>query len=249
MKGRKRGLGPFVRFMETKGFYLVLGLCVIAVGVTGYVLFGREDPAGNIVDPQDVLQQEELEVQDPSLTEEDPEQNEEPDPEELQPVEDETEAEQLQPPEKEQNTEEPVSKPVEVQVPAYTKPVTGKVIRSFSGDTLVKDVTMGDWRTHNGTDFACKAKEQAVAFAAGTVISVEEQGLYGLCLTIDHGNGMTSMLAGLDSCKVKSGDQVTCGQVIGICAGNLEAESAQESHVHLEVKKEGKYIDPMSLLS
>ena len=89
---------------------------------------------------------------------------------------------------------------------------------------------------------------EAVAFAAGTVKSVEEKGLYGLCITIDHGNGITSTLAGLATSRVKVGAKVTCGQVIGTCAGNLEAESAQESHVHLEVQKADKYVDPMSFI-
>lgn len=242
MKGKKRGLGPFVRFMETKGFYLVLSLCVIAVGVAGYMLFGRGDPAGNVVDPEDVLQEEELEIPDPSLKDE----------EEQDATGDRTEdAEQETQTQNPENTQEPdtsVDHPVEVPVPTYVQPVKGKVMRKFSGDTLVKDETMGDWRTHNGTDFACEAQEEAVAFAAGTVTAVEERGLYGLCVTIDHGDGLVSTLAGLSTCKVKSGSKVTCGQVVGTCAGNLEAESAQESHVHLEVTKAGQYMDPMSLI-
>lgn len=240
MKGKKRGIGPVVRFMETKGFYLVLSLCVIAVGVAGYMLFGRGDPAGNVVNPEDVLQEEEVVIPGPSLKDEEEETTDD-----KQGDDEET---QTQKPEVPDHPDTSVNNPVKVPVPTYVQPVKGKVLRGFSGDTLVKDETMGDWRTHNGTDFACKAKDEAVAFAAGTVTLVEERGLYGLCLTIDHGNGLISTLAGLSASKVKSGDKVTCGQVIGTCAGNLEAESAQESHVHLEVTKAGKYIDPVSLI-
>ena len=238
MKGRRRGIGPVLRFMETKGFYLVLAVCVIAIGAAGYVVFGRGAPAGNVVDREEVMQEEELEIDDPVL-------EDIPD----VPTADDADDE----PEKETSTdlEQPdtqVNKPVSVPSAVYTKPVNGKVDRAFSGDTLVKDLTMGDWRTHNGTDFICAKDAQALAFAAGTVTAVKEQGLYGLCVTIDHGDGLQSMLAGLATCKVKVGAKVTCGQVIGTCAGNLEAESAQESHVHLEVTKAGKYIDPMSLI-
>ena len=238
MKGRKRGIGPFVRFMETKGFYLVLTLCVVAVGAAGYMMFGRGTPAGNVVDPEDVLQNEELEIEGPALKE-DTEEDDSDEPATKEP-------QQTQQPSKQPDT--PVSKPVTVPKVTYTKPVKGKVLREFSGDTLVKDETMGDWRTHNGTDFSCVKDAEAVAFAAGTVKSVEEKGLYGLCITIDHGNGITSTLAGLATSRVKVGAKVTCGQVIGTCAGNLEAESAQESHVHLEVQKADKYVDPMSFI-
>ena len=238
MKGRRRGIGPFVRFMETKGFYLVLTLCVVAVGAAGYMMFGRGTPAGNVVDPEDVLQNEELEIEGPAMKE-DTEEDDSDEPATKEP-------QQTQQPSKQPDT--PVSKPVTVPKVTYTKPVKGKVLREFSGDTLVKDETMGDWRTHNGTDFSCVKDAEAVAFAAGTVKSVEEKGLYGLCITIDHGNGITSTLTGLATSRVKAGAKVTCGQVIGTCAGNLEAESAQESHVHLEVQKAGKYVDPMSFI-
>ena len=238
MKGRRRGIGPFLRFMETKGFYLVLAVCVITVGAAGYVIFGRGTPAGNVVDREEVMQEEELEVDDPKL-EEIPDEPTVKDPDSEPEKETQTKPEQ---------PDTQVSKPVSVPKAVYAKPVTGKVIREFSGDTLVKDDTMGDWRTHNGTDFACAKDAKAVAFAAGTVTEVKEQGLYGLCVTVDHGSGLQSMLAGLATCKVKPGDRVTCGQEIGTCAGNLEAESAQESHVHLEVTKAGKYMDPMRLI-
>ena len=242
MKGRKRGLGSVVRFLETKGFYLVLSMCVIAVAVAGYMLFGGEDPVGNVVDAEDVLQQDELEVPNHSLKEDkddslnDVEDTEDPDAE-------------TQNPNPSDSDDHQVSNPVKVPETTHMQPVTGAVIRNFSGDMLVKDETMGDWRTHNGTDFACQKDEEALAFAAGTVIAVEERGLYGLCVTIDHGDGVVSTLAGLYTCRVKSGSKVTCGQVIGTCAGNLEAESAQESHVHLEVTKAGAYIDPLSFLN
>lgn len=240
MKGKKRGLGSVVRFLETKGFYLVLSMCVIAVAVAGYMLFGGEDPAGNVVDIDDVLQQDELEVPGPSLKEEtDDSLNDVVDT-------DEPETETQNPSDSDDHQ---VNNPVKVPETTHVQPVTGAVIRNFSGDTLVKDETMGDWRTHNGTDFACQKDEEARAFASGTVITVEERGLYGLCVTIDHGDGVVSTLAGLYTCRVKSGSKVTCGQVIGTCAGNLEAESAQKSHVHLEVTKAGKYIDPMSFLN
>ena len=247
MKGRKRGLGPFVRFMETKGFYLVLGVCVLAVGVAGYLIFGQSDPAGNVVDREDVLNEGELEIPDNTMKDDEEDQKKEDSDKKTE--DSDQQKDEVNKPTQQQKPDTPVNNPVQVPKVTYSQPVKGKVIRKFSGDTLVKDETMGDWRTHNGTDFACKKDAEAVAFADGTVLKVEERGLYGLCITIDHGDGLVSVLAGLASGKVKSGDKVTCGQAIGICAGNLEAESAQESHVHLEVTKAGKYIDPMSLIS
>ena len=45
--------------------------------------------------------------------------------------------------------------------PASTQPISGRVLNGYSGDELVYNKTLGDWRTHNGIDYAC-AKDAAV---------------------------------------------------------------------------------------
>ena len=45
--------------------------------------------------------------------------------------------------------------------PASTQPVSGRVLNGYSGDELVYNKTLGDWRTHNGIDYAC-AKDAVV---------------------------------------------------------------------------------------
>ena len=46
---------------------------------------------------------------------------------------------------------------------AYTRPVSGQVLAVWSGDELVYNETLGDWRTHNGTDYACKEGEDVLS--------------------------------------------------------------------------------------
>ena len=53
--------------------------------------------------------------------------------------------------------------------PASTQPVSGRVLNAYSGDELVYSSTLGDWRTHNGVDYACAQDAQVCAPAAGTV--------------------------------------------------------------------------------
>ena len=36
--------------------------------------------------------------------------------------------------------------------PASTRPVSGRILNAYSGDELVYNKTLGDWRTHNGID-------------------------------------------------------------------------------------------------
>ena len=52
----------------------------------------------------------------------------------------------------------------------FTQPISGRVLNGYSGDELVYNKTLGDWRTHNGIDYAC-AKDAAVQSpTAGTVV-------------------------------------------------------------------------------
>ena len=60
--------------------------------------------------------------------------------------------------------------------PASTQPVSGRVLNGYSGDELVYNKTLGDWRTHNGIDYAC-AKDAAVQSpTAGTVVLAGSDG-------------------------------------------------------------------------
>ena len=104
----------------------------------------------------------------------------------------------------------------------YTRPVSGQVLAVWSGDDLVYNETLGDWRTHNGVDYACKAGEDVLAPVSGTVSAVEDA-------------------------AVRQGDTVTAGQKLGQ-AGTITGESALDPHIHLEVLDGDKYLDPVKLI-
>ena len=72
--------------------------------------------------------------------------------------------------------------------------------------------------------------------------------MWGTSLVIDHGKGIVSVYKGLDDdLSVKAGDNVSTGQPIGT-VGKIPAESLLPSHLHFEMKKDGKYIDPVEKL-
>lgn len=252
-----------LNWVERRGFYMILGLCVAAIGVSAYVLFFTQP------EPEPILG--ELQLQEPQADAVSPsadvvipvEPDREPETEPEHPVQ--TPAESVQTALRE---ETPTGAPVEpesepepepviqvdrqetVRQPVFTFPIqSGQVQREFSGDSLVLDPTMGDWRTHNGVDFVCDPGDAVMAVLDGVVAEIGEDALLGCCIRIDHGAGLESRYCGLaveDS--LKTGMQVTAGQTIGrAAAGNL-AESAQESHLHLEMTEDGRYVDPMSVL-
>lgn len=123
----------------------------------------------------------------------------------------------------------------------------GKIYGAFSGDELVYNRTLDDWRTHNGVDIRTPKGDRVRRGAAGTVTAVYDDGLLGTVVEIEH-DGFTARYCGLDkNTPVKAGDTVTRGQTIGT-AGEVAMEVNDESHIHLEIIKDGKYVNPDQIL-
>ena len=109
--------------------------------------------------------------------------------------------------------------------PASTRPVSGRILNAYSGDELVYNKTLGDWRTHNGIDYAAAKGEKAIEDASGRLWRI----------------------SGVADLKVKAGDTVTAGQALGT-VGSVSCECAEDSHIHLEVKQDEKYLDPAKVM-
>ena len=130
--------------------------------------------------------------------------------------------------------------------PASTQPVSGRVLNAYSGDELVYSSTLGDWRTHNGVDYACTQGAAVAAPVAGKVVSAGAEGNWGTVVVLEDAAGRSWRLCGVADPAVKAGDTVTAGQKIG-AVGTVGCECAEESHIHVEVKQGESYLDPAKL--
>ena len=131
--------------------------------------------------------------------------------------------------------------------PASTQPVSGRVLNSYSGDELVYSKTLGDWRTHNGVDYAASRGAEVTAPAAGKVTLAGADGSWGPTVAIEDASGRLWRISGVADLKVKAGDTVTAGQALGT-VGSVSCECAEESHIHLEVMEGEKYLDPIKAM-
>ena len=131
--------------------------------------------------------------------------------------------------------------------PASTQPVSGRVLNSYSGDELVYSKTLGDWRTHNGVDYACAQDAQVCAPAAGKVTAVDTDGRWGSVVCIEDSAGRIWRVCGVTGLDVAEGDTVSVGQQLGK-AGTVSCECAEDSHIHLEVKQGNQYLDPAKVM-
>ena len=131
--------------------------------------------------------------------------------------------------------------------PASTQPVSGRVLNSYSGDELVYSKTLGDWRTHNGVDYAASRGAEVTAPAAGKVVETGTDDKWGPVVAIEDASGRIWRVCGTTDAKVKKGDTVSAGQTIGK-VGSVSCECAEESHIHLEVMEGEKYLDPIKAM-
>jgi len=152
----------------------------------------------------------------------------------------------------------PVAEPVIVDVPAKAETVTvykqplgdiSEIINEFSGKELVKNATTGSWQTHNGVDIAASIGDEVSVISGGEVISVENDALWGTVVTVDHHNGYVSRYCGLaKDLFVQPGQVLIAGDILGALGDTCDIESALATHLHLEVKQNGEYVDPMALI-
>lgn len=132
----------------------------------------------------------------------------------------------------------------------FISPVDGKVLNKYSGNKPVKSVTMGDWRLHTGIDYAAEKGTSIKASGEGIVSKIYNDSMWGTTVEITHPNSITTIYSSLsDKVSVEKGQTVTTGQVIGTVSNTAKIESAEASHLHFAVKKDGKFVDPESVIT
>lgn len=132
----------------------------------------------------------------------------------------------------------------------FVIPLNGQIIQDFSGDELVKNQTTGAWQTHNGTDIAGNQGDEVKAMSDGTVTDILEDPLWGVVVVIDHGNGITARYCGLNKgLSVSKDDKVSAQDVIGALGNTADIESSMETHLHLEVLRNGDFTDPLDVIN
>jgi murein DD-endopeptidase MepM/ murein hydrolase activator NlpD len=94
---------------------------------------------------------------------------------------------------------------------------------------------------HGGVDFAGKDNSDIIAVASGVVTWAGERYGYGNLVEINHGGGYTTRYAHCKELFSAVGDIVEKGQVLAAMGSTGRSTGP---HVHYEVRKDGKSINP-----
>lgn len=98
---------------------------------------------------------------------------------------------------------------------------------------------------HEGIDLAAPAGTPVKTAGPGTVIFAGEQEGYGLIAIVQHPDGLITLYAHNRDLRVKSGQTLREGQVIATVG---ESGRTSGPHLHFEVRKDGKPVDPLGFL-
>ncbi len=130
-----------------------------------------------------------------------------------------------------------------------TMPADGEVINPYSGGELVKSETLGVWKTHDGADIAAEIGSAVAACMKGKVTEVKNDPLWGVCVLIDHGDGVVGHYYGLsETLNVKAEQTVSMGEIIGQVGNTAEVECKLAPHLHFGITKNGEWVDPIAFI-
>lgn len=99
---------------------------------------------------------------------------------------------------------------------------------------------------HSGLDFPAAIGTGIRSVAGGRVSMAQGGGPYGLHVMVNHGGGVSSLYAHMSQMLTKVGAEVRAGETIGRvgATGNVTGP-----HLHLEARRNGATVDPMSFLT
>jgi len=128
-------------------------------------------------------------------------------------------------------------------IPAI-QPVSNKELKHMaSGYGYRIDPIYKTRRMHTGMDFTANIGTDVYSTGDGYVESLEVSSWgYGRCIVINHGYGYKTRYAHLSAFKVKQGQKVKRGELIG-AVGNSGKSTGP--HLHYEVEKGGQKVNPI----
>ena len=249
MPNNQNGRNPLEaakKMLKEKGYYIVLFLCIVAVGISGYI-FIRSAVSVSDTNEADSLSTPNAPQSDTSLdvplTAPTPEADTPSDA-----------AQDTATPTDTTREDDAVTTMTDAEVSQIAsqivvRPLSGSTQKAYSMDALVYSETMADWRVHDGIDIAAVSGEQVLAAKAGTVSAVYNDDFYGSTVEITHDNGWRTVYSNLTgTALVTAGQTVSAGTVIGAVGNTALAECADAPHLHFEVWHGDQLADPATFL-
>lgn len=114
-------------------------------------------------------------------------------------------------------------------------------------DSQIKSIVQKEniYLQNTGIDYISKNPFDIVSILDGTVMNIMEDESYGKTIEIKHQDGLISSYQNLSEIKVKKGDIIVQGQIIGRSGTNEN----EENILHFEMYNNGQSINPENYLN
>jgi murein DD-endopeptidase MepM/ murein hydrolase activator NlpD len=125
----------------------------------------------------------------------------------------------------------------------FTAPAESAISDVFGSERIFNGKTSSP---HQGLDFRVPSGTPVAAMNGGTVLLARPLYFEGNFVVLDHGQGLLTLYLHLSEFKVKEGDTVKRGQIVGLSGGTGRATGP---HLHVAVRWQGTYLDPARLVT
>lgn len=127
--------------------------------------------------------------------------------------------------------------------PPFLRPVDGEVISAFGLRRILNGIPKSP---HNGIDFRAAAGTPIKAMVRGEVALAEDLYYTGKTVILDHGGGLFSLYAHLQTLAVTPGVLVDTGKIIGTVGSTGRSTGP---HLHMGTRLGKARVDPLALLA
>ena len=128
-------------------------------------------------------------------------------------------------------------------IPAIQPVSNHDLKRTASGYGVRIDPIYKTVKFHSGMDFSANSGTPIYVTGNGRVIKAGWEGLYGKCITVDHGFGYVTKYAHMSKIIARVGQKVVRGEIIGEVGSTGKSTGP---HLHYEVHVKGKVVNPVN---
>ncbi len=131
----------------------------------------------------------------------------------------------------------------------YSPLLSYTIAKDYNDTNLVYNSTLKQWEAHKGICFTASENSSVFACLDGVVEDVYTNHLNGTVVVLKHDNNLKTYYSSLaEDVKVKVGDNVKRGSVIGQVSNTGANELNLGNHLHFEVTENNVKVDPATYL-
>lgn len=127
-------------------------------------------------------------------------------------------------------------------------PVKGNVLLNYSMDKTIYFATLDQYKYNPALIIQAQVNTKVQAASDGRVTDVSTNENTGMTLTVDIGSGYTAQYGQLKEVKLKKGDEIKKGDVIGYITEPTKYYSVEGSNLYFAMMKDKEPVDPMDFL-